>query len=49
MSLDAGVEDLDPQKLSSARGFVVRWGVGLTLVMLGLWPALTVPAGGLVS
>eukprot|EP00968_Pinguiococcus_pyrenoidosus_P021896 scaffold2952_cov312-Pinguiococcus_pyrenoidosus.AAC.11 len=38
-------EDFDPAALEDARKFVMKWGVGLTLVLIIIWPILSLPAG----
>ena len=35
----------DPKMLSDALTFVSRWGVGFAVVMIIIWPALSLPAG----
>nr|GMC52142.1 urea-proton symporter DUR3 [Ipomoea batatas] len=33
------------EKLVSAKRWIIKWGIGFTLVIVVLWPALTLPAG----
>ena len=41
--LDA--EENDPQMLKDALTFVQKWGVGFTVLMVIVWPLLSLPAG----
>lgn len=36
---------MKPATLRKAKAFVLKWGVAFTLLMLGVWPALSLPAG----
>ncbi|VFQ70547.1 unnamed protein product [Cuscuta campestris] len=38
-------EELEEEKLASARRWIVKWGVCFTFVILVVWPLLTLPAG----
>ncbi|KAL3613783.1 urea active transporter [Castilleja foliolosa] len=40
-----GDEEFKEEKLKRARRWIIRWGVGFTLVIVVLWPILTLPAG----
>lgn len=40
-------EEMKPETLRSAKAFVLKWGIAFTVLMLGLWPALSLPAGTL--
>lgn len=37
-------EEFKEEKLVSAKRWIIKWGVGFTLVIVVLWPALTLPA-----
>ncbi len=39
------VEEMDPQRLQAAKTFVLKWGLSFTVLMLVLWPLLSLPAG----
>lgn len=39
------VEEYGEEKLVKAKSWIVKWGVGFTVVIVILWPALTLPAG----
>lgn len=41
-SLDASL--YDETELEHAKTFIVRWGLGLSVVFIVMWPALTIPA-----
>lgn len=36
---------MKPATLRKAKAFVLKWGIAFTVLMLGLWPALSLPAG----
>ncbi|KAG6409769.1 hypothetical protein SASPL_127811 [Salvia splendens] len=38
-------EELKEEKLVLAKRWIVRWGIGFTLVIAVIWPILTLPAG----
>ncbi|KAJ4838718.1 urea active transporter [Turnera subulata] len=38
-------EEFKEEKLTKAKAWIVKWGLGFTLVILILWPLLTLPAG----
>lgn len=38
-------EEMQPETLRKAKAFVLKWGIAFTVLMLGLWPALSLPAG----
>ncbi|KAE8716755.1 Urea-proton symporter DUR3 [Hibiscus syriacus] len=38
-------EEFKEEKLKKAKSWIVKWGVGLTIVIVILWPLLTIPAG----
>lgn len=38
-------EEYREEKLVKAKSWIVKWGVGFTVVIVILWPALTLPAG----
>ncbi|GFP81516.1 urea-proton symporter dur3 [Phtheirospermum japonicum] len=38
-------EEFKEEKLKRARKWIVRWGIGFTVVIVVLWPILTLPAG----
>uniref|UniRef100_A0ACD5U4C8 Uncharacterized protein n=1 Tax=Avena sativa TaxID=4498 RepID=A0ACD5U4C8_AVESA len=47
-SVDGGDEDdeeLREEKLVHAKRWIIKWGVGFTVVIVVLWPVLSVPAG----
>lgn len=37
---------MKPETLRRAKAFVYRCGIAFTVLMLGLWPGLSLPAGG---
>jgi len=37
--------EMDPKRLRAAKTFVLKWGVFFSVVMLLLWPVLSLPAG----
>lgn len=39
------VEEFKEEKLIKAKAWIVKWGVGFTVVIVILWPLLTLPAG----
>ena len=44
--VDAEMEaEMDPKRLREAKKFVLKWGVFFSVVMLLLWPLLSLPAG----
>lgn len=44
--VDAVMEaEMDPKRLREAKKFVLKWGVFFSVVMLLLWPLLSLPAG----
>ncbi|KAJ4951330.1 hypothetical protein NE237_028162 [Protea cynaroides] len=38
-------EELKEEKLKSAKFWIVKWGIGFSVVILILWPVLSLPAG----
>ncbi|KAL8063830.1 hypothetical protein ABFX02_01G052400 [Erythranthe guttata] len=44
-SSDLPEEEFKEEKLNAAKRWIIKWGLGFTLVIVILWPALTVPAG----
>ncbi|TVU10534.1 hypothetical protein EJB05_44071, partial [Eragrostis curvula] len=40
-----GEEEMDEDRLLLARRWIVRWGVAFTVLIVVLWPALSLPAG----
>ncbi|XP_040945094.1 urea-proton symporter DUR3 isoform X2 [Gossypium hirsutum] len=38
-------DELKEEKLKTAKSWIVKWGVGFTVVIVMLWPLLTIPAG----
>ncbi|CAK7328011.1 unnamed protein product [Dovyalis caffra] len=38
-------EEFKEEKLTKAKAWIIKWGVGLTVVIVILWPLLTLPAG----
>lgn len=42
---DVSVEEYKEEKLKNARRWIIKWGVGFTLLIVVLWPILTLPAG----
>lgn len=41
---DVPLEEFSDEKLRSAKGWILKWGVGFTFVIVVLWPALSLPA-----
>ena len=37
--------EMQPAALKTAKAFVLKWGIAFTLLMLVLWPVLSLPAG----
>jgi len=46
---DLPSEEFKEEKLMRAKAWIVRWGVGFTLVIVVLWPVLSLPASKLNS
>lgn len=42
---DLPAEEFKEEKLTKARSWIVKWGVGFSVVIAILWPLLTLPAG----
>ncbi|KAF3450282.1 hypothetical protein FNV43_RR06362 [Rhamnella rubrinervis] len=42
---DLPAEEFKEDKLIRAKGWIVKWGVGFTIVIVILWPVLSLPAG----
>lgn len=42
---ELGEEEYREEKLVKAKAWIVKWGVGFTVVIVVLWPLLTLPAG----
>ncbi|KAL3498006.1 hypothetical protein ACH5RR_040738 [Cinchona calisaya] len=42
---DLPVEEFKEEKLNSAKAWIIKWGVGFTIVIVLFWPLLTLPAG----
>lgn len=38
-------EEFNEEKLKRAKAWVVKWGIGFTVVIVGLWPLLSLPIG----
>ncbi|KAK4486295.1 hypothetical protein RD792_008966 [Penstemon davidsonii] len=38
-------EEFKEEKLNRAKRWIIKWGVGFTLLIVVLWPILTLPAG----
>ncbi|WCJ20612.1 Urea-proton symporter DUR3 [Euphorbia peplus] len=38
-------EEFKEERLSNAKAWIVKWGIGFTVVIVVLWPLLTLPAG----
>lgn len=38
-------EEFQDEKLLSAKKWIVKWGVGFTIIIVVLWPALSLPVG----
>jgi hypothetical protein len=38
-------DEMNPQALTDAKKFVLKWGIAFTVLMLVLWPLLSLPAG----
>ncbi|KAI5076039.1 hypothetical protein GOP47_0008895 [Adiantum capillus-veneris] len=41
---DVPLEEFSEEKLRRAKGWILKWGIGFTLVIVVLWPALSLPA-----
>ncbi|KDP35415.1 hypothetical protein JCGZ_10798 [Jatropha curcas] len=39
------IEEFKEEKLTKAKAWIIKWGVGFTVVIVILWPLLTLPAG----
>ncbi|CAI9095059.1 OLC1v1030916C1 [Oldenlandia corymbosa var. corymbosa] len=42
---DLPAEEFKEEKLTRAKAWIIKWGVGFTIVIVILWPLLTLPAG----
>jgi hypothetical protein len=42
---DEDDDELQEEKLVHAKRWIIKWGVGFTVLIVVLWPALSVPAG----
>lgn len=42
--IDLPAEELSDQRLRRARSWIIKWGVGFTVVIVVLWPVLSLPA-----
>ncbi|KAI3468530.1 hypothetical protein Pfo_025193 [Paulownia fortunei] len=42
---ELSAEEFKEEKLNRAKRWIIKWGVGFTLVIVVLWPILTLPAG----
>ncbi|KAL6985605.1 urea active transporter, variant 2 [Sarracenia purpurea var. burkii] len=42
---DLSVEEFKEEKLIKAKAWIVKWGIGLTIVIVILWPLLSLAAG----
>lgn len=42
---ELSIEEFKEEKLIRAKRWIIKWGVGFTLVIVVLWPTLTLPAG----
>lgn len=42
---ELSIEEFKEEKLIRAKRWIIKWGVGFTLVIVVLWPILTLPAG----
>lgn len=41
---DLPTEEFKEEKLNRAKTWIIKWGIGLTIVIVILWPALSLPA-----
>ncbi|KAJ6933297.1 hypothetical protein NC651_008644 [Populus alba x Populus x berolinensis] len=41
-------EEFKEEKLVKAKAWIIKWGVGFTVVIVILWPLLTLPAGNFI-
>lgn len=41
---DVPLEEMNDEKLKRAKGWILKWGIGFTFVIVVLWPALALPA-----
>lgn len=41
-------EEFKEEKLIKAKAWIIKWGVGFTVVIVILWPLLTLPAGNFI-
>lgn len=46
---DLPSEEFKEEKLNRAKAWIVRWGIGFTVVIVVLWPVLSLPASKLNS
>lgn len=44
---DLPAEEFKEEKLKKAKSWIMKWGVGFTIVIVILWPLLSLPAGKL--
>ena len=42
---DLSVEEFREEKLLKAKAWIVKWGIGFTVLIAILWPILSLPAG----
>ena len=42
---DLPIDEYKEEKLIRAKAWIIKWGVGFTVVIVLLWPLLTLPAG----
>uniref|UniRef100_A0A2P2LSU5 Urea-proton symporter DUR3 n=1 Tax=Rhizophora mucronata TaxID=61149 RepID=A0A2P2LSU5_RHIMU len=43
--IELPAEELKEEKLMKAKAWIVKWGVGFTVLIVIMWPLLTLPAG----
>lgn len=41
-------DEFKEEKLTKAKAWIIKWGVGFTVVIVILWPLLTLPAGNFI-
>lgn len=42
-------DEFKEEKLTKAKAWIIKWGVGFTIVIVILWPLLSLPAGNLIK
>ncbi|GJM87780.1 hypothetical protein PR202_ga03773 [Eleusine coracana subsp. coracana] len=48
MDVNGGRGDLNEERLVKARRWIVRWTTGFTVVIMVVWPAMSLSTGGFV-